>query len=85
MLIDNGKLTWYASRLRMHAPIHVNLKCFKRTLSPTCSVIRKKHIVNLKGLKLDLREYHDIDKWAPTRENLSSGLPPCQTQTKHSQ
>ena len=27
--------------------------------------IRKKHFVNLSGLKLDLRE-HDFDKWAPT-------------------
>ena len=35
--------------------------------------IRKKHFVNLRGLKLDLRE-HDFDKWAPTRENLSRGV-----------
>ena len=30
---QNGKLTWYASLLGMHAPIHVNSKCFKHTLS----------------------------------------------------
>ena len=38
--------------------------------------IRKKHFVNLRGLKLDLRE-HDFDKWASTGENLSRGFRPC--------
>ena len=66
MLIEYGKFTWYASRLRMHAPIHINSKRFKHTLSPDMFCDRKKHVVNLKGLKLDLGEYHDIDKWALT-------------------
>ena len=39
------------------APIHVNSKSFKHTLS-LFRLIRKIYIVNLKGLKLDLREYH---------------------------